>query len=258
MTQQPPKQTKPQCRFRIVLISIIVPYCFAALLLLPTLTLGIISFENVGWIAYPAQLLGVILVAGWYKWNCKDLGLVIGSRSSIIRATIYCCLFGLEGFFFWNILIPIVGWNTLGIEMFIGGIYYMLVAITEELWARGVVYKSIACWRNEITAVLISSVLFGLSHFQMTPIGWLRTGIWGLGMAAIRWRTSTTIPQIALHFWVNFNGLLIITAQTALPFDLLVIHMVVSLILVISIVAVDRIVTESQSQPPAIHAEALA
>ena len=158
MTQQPPKQTKPQCRFRIVLISIIVPYCFAALLVLPTLTLGIISFENVGWIAYPAQLLGVILVAGWYKWNCKDLGLVIGSRSSIIRATIYCCLFGLEGFFFWKILIPIVGWNTLGIEMFIGGIYYMLVAITEELWARGVIYKSIACWRNEITAVLISSV----------------------------------------------------------------------------------------------------
>jgi len=258
MTQQPLEQARLQCRFRTVLIGVVAPFGIAALLALSTLALGIISFEQIGWIAYPAQLLGVLLVARWYKWNYKDLGLVIGSRSSMMRAATYCCLFGLEGFFFWKVLIPIVGFNTLGIEMLIGGIYYMLVAFTEELWARGILYKSIACWRSEITAVLISSVLFGLSHFQMTPVGWLRTGIWGLSMAAIRWRTSTTIPQIALHFWVNFNGLLIITAQTALPYDLLVIHMVVSLILVISIVAVDRIIIESQSQPPATHAEALA
>lgn len=254
MTDQ--SQDSPALRvgFRKVLVCILAPWGIAGLFAAPFFVSGLMSFDMIKWIAVPAQLLGVLLVARLYRWNRKDLGLVIGSRNSIIRASVYCLLIGFEGFFFWNILIPTVGLNALTIGIALGGIYYLLVAICEELWARGVVYKSIVSWRGEIAAVLVSSIIFGLSHFQMTPIGWLRTGIWGLGMAAIRWRTSTTIPQIALHFWVNFNGLIIITAQPALPFHLLVAHMVANLLLVITIVLVDRFIVNRKTKPLEIHA----
>ena len=160
-----------------------------------------------------------------------------------MRASFYCLLIGLEVFFFWNILIPTTGFNVLQIGILVGGIYYFFVALCEELWARGVVYKSIASWRNEVAAIVGSSIIFGLSHFQMSPVGWLRTGIWGMCLAVIRWRTSTNIPQIALHFWNNFNGLIIITANPLLPTELLALHMIVNFILVLVIVYVDRFFT---------------
>ena len=77
MSESTNREDKRRVSPKVILAAIIIPYGVAMLAVVPFLILGVLDFDNARFIAVPAQLVGVLLVAKIYRWNRKDLGLVI-------------------------------------------------------------------------------------------------------------------------------------------------------------------------------------
>lgn len=98
----------------------------------------------------------------------------------------------------------------------------LLVALFEELLFRGLVFRCVELKSGPVTALFVSSALFGLMHyvnwvtgqpFAITSTQVLHAGVAGILYGAIMLRTGSIWPSVLLHgFWdlvVALNGTLI-------------------------------------------------
>jgi membrane protease YdiL (CAAX protease family) len=88
-------------------------------------------------------------------------------------------------------------------------IAFVLVApTTEELLFRGWLLKELQDRHGARTAVLSTSVLFGLAHVA-TPSAFLYATVGGLVLGVVALRTRSTLGSIAMHAGVNAVPLLV-------------------------------------------------
>lgn len=174
-------------------------------LMLNFVIIGIIAFLTLKYFC-PNWKLGLSkkgLIVGLKKYGI--LGIIVGIITGI------AFYIGLRPFNYnptiWKVLIE-------------GIIYYIGVAIVEELYVRGLLLNLIEkiCYKkrnNTIIAIIISSVIFGLGHIFgvlgqpilviITKVVW--TIAMGLYFGAIYKKTNNLWQPIILHFIINVCAL---------------------------------------------------
>lgn len=110
----------------------------------------------------------------------------------------------------WKGLTPLaaVGWVVL-----IG----VVPGVCEEVFFRGFMQRQLMKAWSPWTAIVVTSVLFGLLHIDPQAIAMATVlGVW-LGWVA--WRTGSIVPCIAMHTLVNsgWNALQIVVQQSEVP-----------------------------------------
>jgi membrane protease YdiL (CAAX protease family) len=91
----------------------------------------------------------------------------------------------------------------------------MVVAapVVEEIFYRGFLYRGLAATRfGAAGAITLTSIVFGLSHAP--GFGWERvlgTGLVGVFLGVLRWRSDNTVVPIIAHATINLLGATMIT-----------------------------------------------
>ena len=91
----------------------------------------------------------------------------------------------------------------------------VIAPITEELLFRGVLLRGLVRSYGERVGLLVSAVLFGLLHGR--PAEALVAFAAGLVLGALRLRTRSVLPCIALHVGVNALPVLVPAELLSIP-----------------------------------------
>lgn len=91
----------------------------------------------------------------------------------------------------------------------------VIAPVTEELLFRGVLLRGLAKEYGERLGLLVSAVLFGLMHGR--PAEAVVAFVAGLVLGALRLRTRSLLPCIALHVGVNALPVLVPAELLAIP-----------------------------------------
>lgn len=86
----------------------------------------------------------------------------------------------------------------------------VVAPIVEETLYRGLGYAAVRSAAGAPAAILVTGLAFGLSHGLVVALPVLT--LFGVILAALRWRTDSIYPPIALH--AIFNGVALIAAVT--------------------------------------------
>ena len=87
-------------------------------------------------------------------------------------------------------------------------------ALLEELIFRGILWELVASERGNVTALIVTSALFGAFHFHGYPpglIGAILAGLYGLALGLLRWWTGGLGLVVVCHMCADATifGLLI-------------------------------------------------
>lgn len=115
-------------------------------------------------------------------------------------------------------LYPIkIDWRlALGIELLTKA---FLVGIVEEIFYRGLIYKALRIRFSMINAVLLSAVIFSLSHLDLilNPIGMVYTLTFGIIAAVLFERTRSLNISICFHIAGNATESLVYYLTFIIP-----------------------------------------
>jgi membrane protease YdiL (CAAX protease family) len=92
----------------------------------------------------------------------------------------------------------------------------VIVPICEELLFRGLLLRGLNHTYGAAPALLVSSILFGLSHFRL-PTAILPATVAGLFLGVIALRRGSIWPSIALHAAVNALPVMISPEVVVIP-----------------------------------------
>jgi len=144
-------------------------------------------------------VLGLVLAYGWRLTDIgvKQQGLLSGLLGSGLLFSFYAVPQWLAAYpFRWQPL----GWSTVYWAAF-----FLLVAIVEELWIRGLIYTALVRRWNQRIAIAGASLAFGLLHLPGYGIsGFLVSTVGGVAYALVRARTDNIIGLIFTHWLLNF------------------------------------------------------
>jgi membrane protease YdiL (CAAX protease family) len=187
-----------------------------------------------------ADLGFLATMAVWIRQRVKDWRAIFGvpTRERMLREAVVGALCGpaiylgvslLAAF----LLTPVIGLFTkqqvqsaqqISSHLSGGGTALLIVLslvvapVTEETFFRGVLYRSVRDRRGFVVGAIVSSLLFGLSHYvggpwpdtvllQVTMVGT------GIGLASLyEWR-GNLLANIAAHMAFNTLGVILILAQ---------------------------------------------
>ncbi len=101
------------------------------------------------------------------------------------------------------------------------GLCLMLIQVSaEEILFRGYLQQQLAAWvNNRFVYMVIPSILFGLAHFSTelgVTVGWMivgATGLLGLFLADLTYRTGNLGAAIGVHFANNFGAMFYVSYQ---------------------------------------------
>lgn len=80
-------------------------------------------------------------------------------------------------------------------------------AVCEEMLFRGLFFHSLKAKYRPLPAVIATAVLFGLYH--MSLVKFIPTGLMGLVLALVVWRTGSIFPAMLMHFLNNACSVLL-------------------------------------------------
>jgi membrane protease YdiL (CAAX protease family) len=165
-------------------------------------------------ITYVYVLAGTLII-GLRRWSLNELGL---NRKGL-WLSLSCALSILVGRL---LIILSIQWEVQPARLTIFGLfwdlfyYFALVALTEELLFRGLIYHALSGWLGLRWAILGSSFGFLLWHvFGQGPLIGLATFFIGLLFALIRWRAGGIIGLIVLHGLWDLESVLLISDSSA-------------------------------------------
>lgn|GEM_PF-2605136 len=179
----------------------------------PLDTAVVIASQSVGFI------LGIALV-GWglRKLSWRALGLTPVSTRAVVNAILLAIIA-------YALVLFVVDFFAPGAESAMRDIFAkgrptipgvvasvaaaaILAPTAEELWFRGLVYRGLEGKCGHWSASLISSLFFGLAHFQTTlPIWPATTFLLGLLLSRMTKVHRSILPAIAFHAIYNFIGM---------------------------------------------------
>ena len=156
-------------------------------------------------------LAGVVSLARLFRFSAGDLGLKVIKEKIQAHVVLSLTIFALYlSFYIFVIRISVL--KPFSADIFWGLLTYLVVVIAEELYFRGGLYSLFEKRFSGKTALIVSSILFGLLHARQglrgiiskTFAGWL----WG----SIRYSTGMIfLLIIPVHFaynsiWLLFEG----------------------------------------------------
>lgn len=155
-------------------------------------------------------LFAIIGCIRLFRSSAEDLGLKIIQPWLKLHIGLSLAIFTMY-WLYYLFVVRISGLRPFTTATIWGLLNYLLVAFTEEIYFRGLLYRIFEQQYSGRVAILMSGLLFGLSHFRqglgMLPIfftGWL----WG----SVRYATGMiTLLIFPIHFtynavWLLFDG----------------------------------------------------
>ena len=191
--------------------------------------------QIVATVAADVAFLGAMLV--WLTWKARDwrrlVGIAFGAKGARDAAvgfglgallyvvvgvvvarpllSIFRLLFGA------NVSPPeqIPGGLSINAKLLTAFLALVLAPITEELFYRGIFYRSLRDRHGVLVGAVVSAVLFGASHVVDAPwrdVVFLQTLMvfTGVGLALIYERRANLVADIAAHMAFNVIGIVII------------------------------------------------
>lgn len=104
------------------------------------------------------------------------------------------------------------GWDATRAGPFVANFVVIAVVapIVEETTYRGLGFAAVSARFGALAGVLVTGVAFGLSHGLVVALPVL--SLFGIILAALRWRTGSLYPPIVLH--AAFNAVALLAAVT--------------------------------------------
>ena len=104
-------------------------------------------------------------------------------------------------------------------NLFLAGVCFSVVnAALEELIFRGILWEVISEEWNNLTALGVTAVLFGVGHidgYPPGPIGAILAGLYGIALGGLRWWTGGLALATACHVGADATIFCILTANGA-------------------------------------------
>ena len=156
-------------------------------------------------------LLGVIVLIRTFKYTAEDLGLKVieGQMQRHVILSLMIFVFYMLVYVF---AIRISTLKSFSSDTLWGLITYLVVVITEELYFRGALYSFLEKRFSAKTALIVSSILFGLFHAQQGLRGMISKTFTGWLWGSVRYSTGMIfLLIIPVHFaynsiWLLFEG----------------------------------------------------
>ena len=156
-------------------------------------------------------LIGVIVLIFVFKFSSENLGL------RFIREQMQKHVFLSLAIFVFYLLIYVFVFRISSLKPFSSGtlwglVTYLIVVFAEELYFRGVLYSFFEKRFSAKTALIASSILFGLFHAQQGLRGMISKTFTGWLWGSIRYSTGMIyLLIIPVHFaynsiWLLFEG----------------------------------------------------
>lgn len=189
-------------------------------------------------ILYGCLFLACVVVGRW-KFSLVGIGL---ANKNIGRGFLYAFIILVISFVFMLVLQPPKGWADISFTIWSPVLFYLVIALAEETWFRGIIFKALYDWKGVPLAVFGSAILFGLMHVPM--MGWegLRFSLSiGLPYAVVRLKTDNILGLIVIHWLTNLTDTFIRLSTTS--FDvvwLALLHILVFSGVSILILVLDR------------------
>lgn len=100
------------------------------------------------------------------------------------------------------------GWDSTRAGAFAANVVVIAVVapIVEETTYRGLGFAAVASAFGSMAAIVVTGIAFGLSHGLVVALPVL--SLFGMILAALRWRTGSLYPPIILHAVFNATALL--------------------------------------------------
>ena len=117
--------------------------------------------------------------------------------------------------------------SILGLDSGLDEFFYRLLfeAFCVQIWAFGLLFRSIADWRGPLTAAFSSGILFGIiatTFFREAPdnpaiIGLTYFLLWGIFYGIIRLRSGSLIGASLVQAFQSFTAWIVLTPNLADP-----------------------------------------
>lgn len=163
-------------------------------------------------ILYGCLFLACAAVGRW-KFSLGGIGL---TGENLGRGFLYASIILVTGFAFMFVLQPPEGLAEIGLQIWSPILFYLAVALAEETWYRGLIFRALYGWRGALLAVFGSALLFGLMHVPMH--GWqglLFSLSIGLPYAVVRLKTANILGLMMVHWLTNLTDSFIRLSTTS-------------------------------------------
>ena len=189
-------------------------------------------------ILYACLFLACVAVGHW-KFSLASIGLM---RKNIGRGFLYATIILVVGCAFMFLLQLPTGLTNISSAIWLPVLFYLAVALSEETWFRGLIFKALHDWGGTLPAVFGSVVLFGLMHVPMHGwVGLLYSLSIGLPYAVVRLKMGNLWGLIVVHWLTNMTDSFIRLSTTSLDLIwLIILHVLVFSGVSILIILLDK------------------
>jgi len=156
-------------------------------------------------------LIGVIVLIRLFMYSTGDLGLKV-VKDQIQRHVVLSLAIFTFYMLFYIFIIRISALKPFSLSTLWGLVTYLIVVFAEELYFRGALYSFFEKRFSAKTALIISSILFGLFHAQQGVRGMISKAFTGWLWGSVRYSTGMIyLLIIPVHFaynaiWLLFEG----------------------------------------------------
>lgn len=156
-------------------------------------------------------LFGVIVFIAFFRLSAKDLGLKVIKDQMRMHASFSLAIF-IFYMLFYILVVRISALKPFSSSTQWGLVTYLIVAIAEEVYFRGASYSFFEKRFSSKTALIVTSILFGLFHAQQGRRGVILKMFTGWLWGSIRYSTGMIfLLIIPVHFaynsiWLLFEG----------------------------------------------------
>lgn len=229
-------QSVPFKRFDLVVVLVLmIITTFASSFSLRYFLYGVIPHTWLVFISYGMQVF-ILFMLLWYlntkySWSSfKDIGFngVPFWKTSGLIILSYASYFVIMGVILVNsayhrVSLPGIGEQEMHIPMFgqhmagvivLGIVAIIIAPITEELLFRGYVHSTLRSYYGPMITILLTSVVFALTHFEFEVM--IPLFILGFILSTLREHTGSIYPGIAFHM---LNNSVTLIAEIAIVFS---------------------------------------
>ena len=145
------------------------------------------------------------------KLSPEDLGLKV-KKEQLQRHVVLTLAISALYMLFYIFVIRISAFRPFSLSIILGLMTYLVVVFAEELYFRGALYSIFEKRFSAKTALIISSILFGVLHIQMGLRGMISRIFTGWLWGSVRYSTGMIfLLIIPIHFiynsvWLLFEG----------------------------------------------------
>jgi membrane protease YdiL (CAAX protease family) len=180
------------------------------LMILSLIVVSLINPDNLYWGLFltTGQLIATIILIRYLSLSKQDLGLTY-HRSNMFMHVITILVLIFIVLIVKYFVEGVQSINNISFEVIYFFLFYSVVAITEELYFRGVLYHVLESW-SPLVALIGSSIIFGLFHVRSGLTVVFIMTFTGLSFAVVRYMSNMIYLLIPFHLLFNFQSVLFI------------------------------------------------